>query len=220
MGNNSKVRTEKPLPASPSKNRVEQKKRRYQIERDKKRRKSFILWGSISSVIIIIVVVAVIYNMTQNNATTASDNIPGVVHYTNLTRNHVTTKVNYPQTPPVGGNHNPVWLNCGIYDEPVTNENAVHSLEHGAVWITYQPSLSSDDIVTLKNLVSGHAYAILSPYPGLPSPVVASAWGYQLKVSKANDPRIAEFLKKYEQGPQTQEPGAACSGGTGTPIQQ
>jgi uncharacterized membrane protein YvbJ len=218
MANKTKNTIEKPLSGVQSKTRNEQKKRRYQVERTKKRRKSFILWGSISAVIIIIVVIAVIYNTTQNTATT--DTIAGVVHYSNLTRKHVTTKVNYPQTPPVGGNHNPVWLNCGIYDAPVTNENAVHSLEHGAVWITYQPGLSSDDVVTLRNLVSGHSYAILSPYPDLPSPVVASAWGYQLKVTKATDPRLAAFLKKYEQGPQTQEPGAACSGGTGTPIQQ
>ena len=92
-------------------------------------------------------------------------------------------------------------------------------MEHGAVWITYQPNLSSKDIATLRNLVSGHSFVILSPYTGLPAPVVASAWGVQLKVQSANDPRIAQFIRKYEQGPQTQEPGAACSGGTGTPIQ-
>ncbi|HET9972943.1 MAG TPA: DUF3105 domain-containing protein [Streptosporangiaceae bacterium] len=32
-------------------------------------------------------------------------------------------------------------MNCGIYDQPVPNERAVHNMEHGAIWITYQPSL-------------------------------------------------------------------------------
>ncbi len=144
--------------------------------------------------------------------------IHGVVTYANLSRNHVTGKVTYTQNPPVGGDHNPVWLNCGIYATPVPNENAVHSLEHGAVWITYQPNLPATQVTQLADLVQGHNHAILSPYPGLPAPVVASAWGLQLKVTGASDPRIAQFIKEYESGPQTPEPGAPCSGGVGSPT--
>jgi hypothetical protein len=54
---------------------------------------------------------------------------------------------------------------------------------------------------------------VLSPYPGLPAPVVASAWGKQLKLTGADDPRLAAFIREYRQGPQTPEPGAACTGG-------
>jgi Protein of unknown function (DUF3105) len=150
------------------------------------------------------------------NARNAS--IPGVVTYANLARTHVPGHVTYPQNPPVGGPHNPVWLNCGIYDQPVPNENAVHSLEHGAVWITYRPDLSPAAVTQLQNLARGHSYVILSPYSGLPAPVVASAWGVQLKVQSASDPRLGQFVTKYEQGSQAPEPGAACSGGSGTPI--
>ena len=176
--------------------------------------RDFWIGSIICGVLIVIVVGALLYfqNQSANNG-----NISGVVTYSNLARTHVTGTINYPQVPPVGGPHNPVWQNCGIYTSPVPNENAVHSMEHGAVWITYQPSLSTSDIQTLQNLVRGHSYVILSPYTGLPSPVVASAWGVQLKVNSANDPRIAQFITKYEQGPQTQEPGAACTGGNGTP---
>src|SRR5690606_33576299 len=55
-----------------------------------------------------------------------SDNgeISGIQHFPNLSVNHVEGRVTYAQTPPVGGEHNPVWLNCGIYDQPVRNENA------------------------------------------------------------------------------------------------
>jgi Protein of unknown function (DUF3105) len=142
----------------------------------------------------------------------------GIVTFSGLARDHVNGPVSYPQVPPVGGPHNPVWLNCGIYDRPAPNENAVHSLEHGAVWITYQPDLSAADVAQLRNLVRGHAYVILSPYPGLPARVVASAWGVQLQATGPDDPRLAPFIKTYEQGPQTPEPGAPCSGGRGVPI--
>jgi hypothetical protein len=151
----------------------------------------------------------------HGRSSTAS--LSAVQSFSGLTRNHVTGTVSYPQTPPVGGDHDPTWLNCGIYTAPVRNENAVHDLEHGAVWITYQPDLSQADIAKLTRVVTGQTYLDLSPYPGLPAPVVASAWGKQLKLKNASDPRLAEFIKKYKQGPQTPELGAPCTGGTGTP---
>jgi hypothetical protein len=126
---------------------------------------------------------------------------------------HVTGPVTYAQTPPAGGPHNPVWLNCGIYDAPVPNENAVHSMEHGAVWITYDPALAADQVAALQQTVNT-TYEVLSPYPGLPAPVVASAWGKQLTLTGAEDPRLPAFIRAYRQGPQTPEPGAPCTGGT------
>ena len=58
--------------------------------------------------------------------------------FTGLTRNHTTKPVQYPQNPPVGGDHSAQYLTCGVYTSPVPNENGVHDLEHGAVWITYR----------------------------------------------------------------------------------
>ena len=130
------------------------------------------------------------------------------------TANHVQGAVTYDVTPPVGGDHNPVWLNCGVYDFQVPNENAVHALEHGAVWITYDPAqVTGTDLDTLKSKVN-LTYEILSPYEGLPAPVVASAWGKQLHLTGVNDPALPLFIQAYRQGAQTPEPGAPCTGGT------
>lgn len=131
---------------------------------------------------------------------------------------HVNGTVSYAQNPPVGGEHSSAWQNCGIYAEPVRSENAVHSLEHGAVWVTYRPDLPADQIEQLRGLVKGRSYTLLSPYPGLDRPIAASAWGVQLKVDAPTDERLAQFIAKYRQGPQTPEPGAACVGGVGTPV--
>ena len=173
-------------------------------------------WVIVGLVVVLVIVTGVWLIQLQSS----SGNINGIVTYNNLSRGHVTGTVKYAQLPPVGGDHNAVWQNCGIYSQPITNENAVHSLEHGAVWMTYQPSLDAASIAQLQSLVRGHDHALLSPYPGLPSPVVISAWGVQLQVKSATDPRLAQFVSKYEQGPQTPEPGATCSGGTGTPNVQ
>jgi Protein of unknown function (DUF3105) len=157
--------------------------------------------------------------LAGHQATSASNTaIDGLMTFSNLARDHVDGPVNYPQVPPVGGPHNPVWMNCGIYNAPIPNENAVHSLEHGAVWLTYQPDLSEAEVAQLRSLARGHAYVLLSPYPGLPAPVVASAWGLQIWADSAGDPRLAKFVALYEHGPQTPEPGAPCSGAKGVPL--
>ncbi|WP_027483818.1 DUF3105 domain-containing protein [Deinococcus pimensis] len=126
---------------------------------------------------------------------------------------HKDGRVEYTETPPVGGTHNFRWQNCGVYDAPIANEYGVHSLEHGAVWITYREGLAQDQVDKLKKLVDGHSYTILSPYPDLPSPVVASAWNNQVAVENADDARLAAFVRKFESGTQAPERGAACSGG-------
>jgi len=131
---------------------------------------------------------------------------------------HTQADVDYEQSPPVGGEHNPVWQNCGYYAEPVREENAVHSLEHGAVWITYSPDLPQDEVERLRDIAESQTYILVSPYEGLPSPVVASAWGKQLSLESAEDPDLERFIGAYRQGPQTPEPGAVCTGGIGQPA--
>lgn len=190
---------------------------RVEAQRSERRRRTLKagLIGLVSLVVVGGVALAVVLSRGGGGSTPS---IAGVKSYSGLSRNHVQTAVKYPQTPPVGGDHNPVWLNCGTYDKPVKNENAVHDLEHGAVWITYQPNLPAAQLTTLKSQVKGKTFMDLSPYPGLPAPVVASAWGKQLQLQSASDPRLAKFISAYRQGPQTPEPGAPCNGGTGTPT--
>lgn len=159
---------------------------------------------------------ALVYNIAREVQV-----IGGVQTYGPFAANvHVGGDVAYAQSPPVGGEHRPTWQNCGIYDDQIVEELAVHSLEHGAVWITYRPDLPADQVEQLKGLVRGKTYTLLSPYPGQPSPVAASAWGVQLTADGAADPRLGQFVAKYRQGSQTPEPGAACVGGVGTPDER
>ena len=144
-----------------------------------------------------------------------SGDISGVQSFSDLSQDHTKDNVDYPQSPPVGGEHDPTWISCNgeVYTQPVRSENAVHSMEHGAVWVTYLPDLSSKDVQSLADRVSGEPYSFMSPYPDQSSPVVLTAWGLQLAVDDVSDERIDAFLTAYRQGPQTPEPGAACDGG-------
>lgn len=138
--------------------------------------------------------------------------IEGVERFFGVVGGHVQEPVNYTTNPPTGGSHYTVAQNCGVYVQPIFNELAVHSLEHGAVWITYDPSLPPDQVAILQELARGGAKRLLSPYPGLPGPIFASSWNYQLAVERADDPRLAQFVRQYESHPDAPEPGASCTG--------
>ncbi|WP_328678565.1 DUF3105 domain-containing protein [Streptomyces sp. NBC_00322] len=134
-----------------------------------------------------------------------------------LGRTHVTKTVTYPMKPPVGGDHNQVWMNCNgdVYKEPIPDMNAVHSLEHGAVWVTYTDKASAGDVSKLSEKVKKTPYTLMSPFKSQAGTIMLSAWGKQLTVDSASDPRVSQFFTKYVQGPQTPEPGAACTNGLG-----
>ena len=122
---------------------------------------------------------------------------------------HSDGPVSYPVVPPVGGIHNPVWQTCGFYDQPVQNDKAVHSLEHGAIWITYRPDLPQAQIDGLATLARSRKDVLVSRWDsGLPAPVVVPGWGRQLRLDSATDPRLMELVRLYaNQGP---EPNAPC----------
>jgi hypothetical protein len=146
----------------------------------------------------------------------ADEAVPGVQAFADLSRQHVTEDLEYPQDPPVGGNHAPVWTNCTgtVFTEEVPEENVLHSLEHGATWVTYRPDLPQSAVEGLAEQVDGRTHSLLSPRPGQDSAVVLTAWGRQLRLDSATDERVDDFLDEYTNGPQTPEKGATCGGGT------
>lgn len=189
----------------------------YQRQMAKRRRGKLVWWtvGGVAVLAIAAVVTASIVLAPAPPPTysmgSAGVEIEGVETFDNAA-DHVEGTVEYPQSPPAGGPHNAVWLNCGVYTVPQPNENAVHSMEHGAVWVTYDASaLSAEDIETLKSYLPS-SYALLSPYEGLDSPVVLSAWNAQLKLDSVDDERIPEFFEEYWRGSGAPEPNAICTG--------
>src|SRR5690348_735255 len=136
--------------------------------------------------------------------TAAAAKIKGIIHHVEPQHTHVPNQsdtnpiVKYDMSPPIGGNHSPYWANCNgvTYDHQIANENAVHMLEHGTVWITYNPQkLSKADVSYLKtHYVDGIDRMAMSPYKGLKTPISLQAWAYQLFLSSPKDPRIQQFV--------------------------
>jgi hypothetical protein len=152
----------------------------------------------------------------------AQSQISGIKSSSDLKRGHKAGELSYPDekdTPPVGGDHNDVPQSCQVYTAAIASEHAVHSLEHGAVWITYNPdTLSKDDLtkLTKDSKVDGNPYVLVSPYPGLKSKLSLQAWGEQVFLDKVTDKRVHRFIDLFASGPQAPEKGGACQGTTQT----
>jgi hypothetical protein len=186
-----------------------------QQKRSERRKSGLILGGAVLIGLAIIGAAAfAVLDQSQENA----EPIAGLQEFDDLGRDHVEGTVEYEQTPSVGGDHNAAWANCGFYDQTVAAENATHSLEHGAVWIGYAPDLEQGQVDELRDLADSNDYLLVSPVEGMESPITLSAWGFQLGVDDAGDTRITRFIRDYQQGPQTPEPGASCAGGVGSPL--
>ena len=179
-------------------------------------------WGLIAAAIAVVVfAVAVIsYAVVKVNdanalKVTSPSQISGLKTYKYAAgQQHVTTPVDYKESPPVGGPHDPYWADCTgtVYTVDIRHENAVHALEHGAVWVTYNPKkVSSSDIKTLAKLVTNQPGRLMSPYAGLDSPISIQSWNHQLKVSKASDQRLKQFADFFTTNPDYYpEIGASC----------
>ena len=177
--------------------------------------KTYLIVGLIAVVFIAGFVALVVFDARQQQASSP----PGEVQNIDVgpAGQHTESDVDYEQTPPAGGEHDPVWQNAGYYPEPIRDENAVHTLEHGAVWIAYRPDLPQGEVDQLREIAQSESCVLVSPYPDLDAPIVASAWGKQMTLENADDPDLERFVRAYLQGPQTPEPGATCTGGIGQP---
>ena len=132
-------------------------------------------------------------------------------------REHTDENVDYPTIPPAGGNHLGIWHTCGIYKVELLDEAAVHSLEHGAVWVTYKPEIAKEEIIKLTIMLSSRSKILLSPHPEQISPIVATAWGRRLEIESSNDLRLEKFVDFFVDGEAAPEAGITCDRGIGRP---
>lgn len=181
------------------------------------RRRGVMIWGSLALVLALIVG-AIAFVVVRESPALAD--LSDVDSYTYEAAVHRPVPVEYTEHPPVGGPHHDAWWNCGVYDEEIPAEHAVHSLEHGAVWLTYSPDLPAEDVAVLEEL-GGQEYMLVSPMADLPTPVVASSWGRQLQLDSVDEKALKAYIREFKQNPETTpEWGAACSSGTSVDLVQ
>jgi hypothetical protein len=186
----------------------QESKAEQRVNAERRKRRTLLLWRGAAALVVIGVAAAAysFYSARQFVSAVKTTTYPAGLH--------AAGPITYTESPPMGGSHNVVWQNCGVYNVPIHNEHAVHSLEHGAVWITYRPGLPASELDALRALASDD-FMLLSPYPGLSAQIVASSWNHQMTFGQATDPTLRQFIDEYKNNPRTTpEFGAPCAGGT------
>ena len=140
----------------------------------------------------------------------------GIEVYPATTNRTVQGPIEYDRRPPTNGDHAPLWQNCGFYERPIQDRHAVHSMDHGVVWITYRPDLPAGQIEALRPY-GEERYVIVSPYPGQDAPVIATSWRVQLELRGADDPRLRQFVDGFRISELSPLSGNRCALGVGDP---
>src|SRR5215210_4828517 len=146
-------------------------KRQERMKLYQRNRREMLIIKYTSIALAVIVVVALVFaGFVYLRDRDLNQEPDGVVTFDYADANHIDGPIDYSaqpdyqgEIPPAGGAHNPVPQQCDVYDAPIRPENAVHSLEHGAVWITYQPTLPQDQIDRLRDIAEGDEYMLMSP---------------------------------------------------------
>lgn len=200
------------------KNRREERMKKYERNR---REMMLIKWGSLVLALVVIGAAGFAgFNYLSDRDLNREPD--GVVKYEYSAANHIEGDIDYSaqedyqgEIPPAGGAHNNTPQQCDVYEGPIRQEAAIHSLEHGAVWITYQPTLAEDQIAELRGHAEGDPYMMMSPYEGLPAPIVLTAWNHQLQLQSYDEDTVERFIRSYKNKRDiTPEFGASCSGTT------
>ncbi len=136
--------------------------------------------------------------------------------YPATTNRTVKGPIDYDREPPTNGDHDPLWQNCGFYEKPIRARHAVHSMDHGVVWITHRPDLPAGQVEALRPY-GEEDYVMVSPYPGQEAPVIATSWRVQLELEGPRDPRLRQFVDQFRVSEISPLSGNRCVLGVGNP---
>jgi hypothetical protein len=128
---------------------------------------------------------------------------------------HITHPIDYADTPPYGGDHNPCWAAWGVHTEPVDDDNWVHNLEHGGVVFLYNcPEGCDEDATAIADLATSLGpYALVTPYSDMTRKFAVISWGHRLEMDCRDDDVLRQFyIDHQDNAPESSisDPGSGC----------
>jgi len=121
-------------------------------------------------------------------------------------RDHVGANQSHEEfstNPPTSGPHGSP-ARGGFFSGKITDEQAVHNLEHGYVWITYKniPSWQVDEVEAMAKKYAGRVVAS-ERLDNETNGVILVAWGKMLTLSKFDEKIADAFIaRNYNQSPE------------------
>lgn len=163
--------------------------------------KKFLMW-----LLGLAVIAAVIYGLVFWSKK-LSQNKPGEAALEMASRDHIppgSPRPDYNSNPPTSGNHYAQPADWGIYTEPLADEQLVHNMEHGGIWISYRDAGDTELIGQLKSIADDYSLkVIMTPRPQNDSAVAVAAWGRLLKLENFDEGQIRGFIGAFiNRGPE------------------
>lgn len=173
--------------------RREEQRELQRLQQKKSSRQSAVKWAvAIIAIIFVIYGLFLLISRTVTQRPGESIAIQG--------REHIPVGSEHPEynsNPPTSGSHDAQPTDWGVYQKELKDENVIHSMEHGGIWISYQPSI--DDEMKEKLEAIGKKYSgsvVVSPRAKNDSLIALASWGRLEKLSSFDKERIVEFIKR------------------------
>ncbi len=116
-------------------------------------------------------------------------------------RDHIDIGAEHPaynSNPPTGGWHYDTPSQTGIYDKEFPDEQLIHNLEHGHVWIAYKPDLPADQIEKLVAIAKSYgSKIIMAPRKANDAPIYFVAWEYSFSMDTVDEAPAREFIDAH-----------------------
>src|SRR3990167_5916853 len=156
-------------------------------------------------IIVLAVIAGGVYGLVFLQKKT-NQNKPGV-EYPDQGQDHIAPGAphdQYNSNPPTSGPHYAEAAAWGIYDKELPDEQLIHNLEHGGIWISYKDPNNTQLISELKDIVDDYSIkVIMTPRPQNDSPIVVAAWRRLLKLDSFDEKQIKSFIKAFiNKGPE------------------
>ena len=100
----------------------------------------------------------------------------------------------YNSNPPTSGSHYATPASWGVYQNELPDEQLVHKLEHGGIWISYK-GIDTTTKSSLEKITQTHAKIIIEPREKDDAPIVLVSWGQLLKLQMYDEQKILDFIK-------------------------
>ena len=111
-----------------------------------------------------------------------------------------STELELADLPPTSGAHFGQVATAGLRDKEIPDGHIVHNLEHGDIWISYNPRVGADITNELKQFLDGKV--IITPRSSNRDDIALAAWGqldsFNLDDSGLPIERIEDFIKRYK----------------------
>jgi hypothetical protein len=112
----------------------------------------------------------------------------------------LTEELEITALPPTSGPHFGQVATAGMRNEEIPDGHLIHNLEHGDIWISYNPAVSETIVDELRQFLDGKV--VITPRSMNEQDIVLAAWGrldsFNIEESGLPEERIRDFIKRYK----------------------